>query len=729
MDTRPITRERVLAYLKETASRPLKVRELAKQMRVPDGEYRSFRRLVQELERDGSIVKLRNSRYAPVADRNLITGRLSVTSAGFGFVAAEGSEVEVFIPATSLGPAYHTDRVMVRVTNRGGTRAQPEGEITKVLQRGLTELVGTFHRKGRFCYVEPDDARFGSVIKVPPGLTEDAEHGEIVAVRIDNWDTPHSPPEGRVSERLGDRDDPQVDAKAVMLAHQLPREFPPHVATAAEQIATEIPQKEIQHRRDIRQTLTFTIDPATARDFDDALSLETIEGGLFRVGIHIADVGHYVREGDPIDHEALARGTSVYLVDSVVPMLPERLSNEICSLRPNEDRLAFSVFVDLDGQAEVRQVEMTSTVINSDGRLSYEQAQEAIEGLADFGDLGQAIRTLEDLRQNLTRRRLEDGAIDFDLPEPEFELNETATPVAIRERSRLNSHRLIEEYMLLANRLVAEHLTTSDTPSLYRVHGGPDPESLEAFREVAAAFGVRIPAKGFGTGKSITDFLRSVQDKRIATVLNERLLRSMKKAEYTPRNIGHFGLAFRDYTHFTSPIRRYPDLVTHRILRERLTGTMTPGRADVLAERLPPIGQQSSERERVAQQAEWDSIKIKQARYLAEHLGESFAGTIVGVRAMGFFVRLDDILADGLIHVRTLGDDYYVYDEHQATLTGERTGRSFRLGDRVDVEVARADWKQKQIDLLLDEEPAPRAGAGKRRRGSQRGRRGRGRPR
>ena len=722
-ETTPTTRDQVLAYLADGASRPLKIRELARQMKVTDDRYRSFRRLVQDLERDGAVIKLRNSRYALVQDQNLITGRLSVTSAGFGFVSAESSDVEVFIPSGGIGAAFHTDRVLVKVTNRGGSRAQPEGEVIKVLERGLTELVGTFHRKGRFCYVEPDDARFGTVIHVPPARTADAEHGEIVAVKVETWDTPHRPPEGSVSERLGDRDGPEVDAKAVILAHQLPREFPPHVLTVAEQIPSSIPQSEIEKRLDIRRRLTFTIDPVTARDFDDAISVEETDTGALCVGIHIADVSHYVTEGDAVDHEALSRGTSVYLVDGVVPMLPERLSNNICSLRPNEDRLAFSVFAEFDDSNELVSSQIISTVINSDARLSYEQAQEAIEGRAEFGKIGAAVRKLEKLRVELTRRRIENGAVDFDLPEPEFELDETATPVSIKARQRLNSHRLIEEFMLLANRIVAERLTQFQVPSLYRVHGGPDRDSLETFKSIVASFGVRIETNGLNTGKAISDFLRSVADRRIATILNERLLRSMKKAEYTPRNIGHFGLAMSDYTHFTSPIRRYPDLITHRILREHLNGTLDHDRREVLAERLPHIGEQSSSREVVAQRAEWDSIKIKQARYLADRLGEAFSGTIVGVRSMGFFVRIDNILADGLIHIRTLHDDFYQFNEPNATLTGERTGRTFRLGDRVSIEVVRADWKQKQIDLVLSEEPNTRI-INKKQKPNRRGRRG-----
>ena len=603
---------------------------MAKKLRIPDDGYRAFSRVVKELERDGAIIRLRNSRYAPVQSQNLIKGRLSVTSAGFGFVSAEESDLEVFIPATSLGTAHHTDRVLVKVTRRGGRRAQHEGEITKVLERGLTEWVGTFHRKGRFCYVEPDDSRFGSVINVPPGLTQDAENGEAVAVKIEEWDTPHRNPEGRVSERLGDRDDPQVDARTVILAHRLPREFPAHVLATTENIPQQIPQEEIEDRADLRDLVCFTIDPATARDFDDAVSLETLNDGNSRVGIHIADVSHYVTEGDPIDHEAMARGTSVYLVDSVVPMLPDRLSNEICSLLPNQDRLTFSVFAEFDAQSEIVSTEIVSTVINSDARLTYEQAQGAIDGDESLGRIGDAILDLERLRQTLTKRRLEQGAIDFDLPEPEFELDACATPISITERKRLDSHRLVEEFMLLANRIVAKRLTDSEVPSLYRVHGRPDPDSLEAFKKLAASFGVRIPDASFRTGKAITDFLHSVSEKRIATILNERLLRSMKKAEYTPRNIGHFGLAMPDYTHFTSPIRRYPDLVTHRILREHLTGRLDKERSEVLSERLPHLGELATRREIIAQKAEWDSIKIKQARYLGERLGETSGGAPPG---------------------------------------------------------------------------------------------------
>jgi ribonuclease R len=653
----------------------------------------------------------------------MVTGRLSVTSAGFGFVSAEGSQFEVFIPATSLGNAHHTDRVLVKVSHRGGRRAQPEGEVTKVLERGLTELVGTFHQRGRFCYVEPDDDRFGSVIHIDSGLTLDAVHGEAVGVKIESWDTSNRPPEGRVSERLGDRNDAGVDAKAVRLAHQLPREFPPHVQSAAEQIPHTIPKEAFEYRLDIRDLVCFTIDPATARDFDDALSLENTPSGK-RIGVHIADVSHYVCEGDPLDHEAMARGTSVYLVDDVVPMLPESLSNDVCSLRPNEDRLAFSVFAEFDSENRLVGTELASTVIRSHARLTYEQAESAIEGNDDFGGIGDTIRTLESLRQDLTGRRLEGGAIDFDLPEPEFELDHTATPVSIRERKRLRSHRLIEEYMLLANTVVADTLSKADVPSLYRVHEAPDVDSLEVFKSVASSLGVRIEKAALWTGKAITDFLRSISNKRVAMVLNERLLRSMKKAVYTPKNDGHFGLALTDYTHFTSPIRRYPDLLTHRILREHLQGGLSETRSDILRERLPNLGELASRREVIAQEAEWDSIKIKQARYLAERIGESFEGTIVGVRAMGFFVRIDKVFADGLIHVRTLSDDYYVFDDLNATLTGERTGRAFRLGDRVSVVVTRADWKQKQIDLALneDEEPEGRPDRPRRTR-RQRGRR------
>ena len=699
-----LSREKIVAFLREDAGRPLKVRELAKQLRVPEADYRAFRRTMKELERDGAIIRLRNSRYAPVQSQNVATGRLSVTSSGFGFVSVEESDLEVYIPRTGMGSARHTDRVMVRVTRRGGRSAQPEGEITKILDRGLTELVGTFHRRGRNCYVEPDDARFDSVVTIPQGESADAEHGESVAVTIETWDTPRGTPEGRVSSRLGDRDDPRVDAKAIIFSHQLPLDFPPHVLAKAEDIPQAIPQDILADRFDIRKHTCFTIDPRTARDFDDALSIETCDDGTRRVGIHIADVSFYVTEGGALDHEAMARGTSVYLVDSVVPMLPERLSNEICSLRPNEDRLAFSVFVDFDKNDQVMSSEIVSTVINSTARLTYEQAQEAIEQRDQLGPVGDAVRALEHLRKQLTRSRLEAGAIDFDLPEPEFELDDKAMPISISARQRLNSHRLVEEFMLLANRIVAERLTQQAVPSLYRVHDRPDPDSLELFKSMAGSFGVRIPDGSFRNGKAITEFLASVADKRIATVLNERLLRSMKKAVYTPKNIGHFGLAMEDYTHFTSPIRRYPDLLTHRILREQIAGNMSSERRDVLKERLPGFGEHASLREVVAQKAEWDSIKIKQTRYLGEHLGEAYSGTIVGVRAMGFFVRIDDVLADGLIHVRSLNDDFYIYDEMSATLKGERGGRVFRLGDRVDVEVARTDWKQKQIDLVFMED-------------------------
>ena len=715
-----ISRDRVLAYVRQGAGRPLKIRELARALRVPEVDYRGFRRLVRQLEREGALVRLRNGRYGPPDRLNLTVGRLSVNPEGFGFVTRDAAtDPDIFIGTTGLGAALHGDRVVVRVSRRG--RGRTEGEVVRVLERAVKSVVGTYRTDGRFSFVKPDDPRLTRDVTIPPEGAGGAKEGQKVVVRIEAWPVGHTHPEGRIVEILGDPDDPGIDTLAIVKAFNLPVEFPPHVRSAADEISGTIPEAELQTRLDLRDLPCITIDPEDARDYDDAVSLEVLDGGTCRLGVHIADVSYYVREGTPLDAEALTRGTSVYLPDRVIPMLPERLSNEICTLRPDGDRLTISVLIRLDADGCPLDSEVVETVVRSRARFSYVEVQKVLDG--DWRELSPPARRhadmllqMEALRQRLTEHRLNRGAIDFEIPEPRIILDEDGKPVDIQKEVRLNSHRLIEEFMLLANQAVAEQMERRGVPILYRVHARPDGAQLAEFARIAAAFGYRLPDLNRIGPADIQELLFNFREKRVGTILTGVLLRAMKKAVYTPHNIGHFGLACTSYTHFTSPIRRYPDLLTHRLVREAISGKITEERKAALRERLPTLGDLATGREISAQGAERDAVKVKQIRFLEDRIGERFKATVVNVRPIGFFARLDDYLIDGLVRVGSLEDDYYTCQE--IALVGERTGRTFRVGDPVVVELVGASRELRRLDFLLAEggTTAPKPEAGRKRR-------------
>ena len=724
----PVLRDRVLAYFQTESPHPLKLRDLAKALDVSDEDYGDLRRLMRQLEHEGTVVRLRNNRYGPPDRMSLAVGRLSVNPGGFGFVSRETGGEDAFIGAQDMGTALHGDRVVVRLYGHRGPRRQQEGQVIRVLERSLKTVVGVYRQDRRFGYVAPDDKRITRDIYVAPEDALGAAPGQKVVVKIEAWASEHLNPEGRVVEVLGDPGAPGMDILSIIKEYELPLAFPDHILKQANAFSETLSDGDLQGRLDLRETICFTIDPDDAKDFDDAVSLDPQEDGTFLLGVHIADVSHYVREGAPLDHEARVRGTSVYLVDRVIPMLPERLSNVLCSLRPGEDRLTMSVLARLDAGGDLLDYRITESVIRSAARLTYEQAQAVLEGdfnrdKQDGQDEGKLqienyklqiahsenparehrdrLLAMEALRRRLTARRIARGALDFDLPEAKVILDAKGVPLDVRRYERLNSHRLIEEFMLLANEIVARHAHDRGVPILYRVHDRPDRAKLEAFAEMVESFGYRFSAKDVVSPIQITRFLESIQGKRAAGVINEMLLRSMKKALYTPDNIGHFGLACAYYAHFTSPIRRYPDLIVHRILREALRGEMTEHRQEALRERLPEVGDLATEREVIAEDADRESVKVKQVQFMEGRVGDEFDGLIVSVRPMGMFVQVGDYLIDGLVRVSTIEDDYYIFEERMHALIGERTGRTFRLGDRVRIQVVRADRALRQIDLLL----------------------------
>ena len=642
-------------------------------------------------------------------ERTNLTGTLTITRRGLGIVRVPGEEMEIVIAPKFLHTALHGDLVTVEpfarrvVRSRTGEPAPPEGEVVDIVERRTQTVTGTFRRSKRFLYVEPDDDRIPRDITVRQESARKAEDGDKVVVRLLPWTDEHANPDGTIEEVLGRAGDARVEVLSVARTFGLPAAFPRGVLREAEHLPGTIGPAELEGRLDYRAVQTVTIDPEDAKDFDDALSCEPLPNGSLRIGVHIADVSHFVGEGSTIDEEALARGTSVYLVNEVVPMLPERLSNDLCSLKPDVDRLTYSVVMDVRPDGTVERYRITPAVIHSRRRFSYEEVQEILT--RGKGEQSEILLPLHRLAGVLLAHRRKGGSIDFDTAEAKFRFDARGFPVAIVPKVRLDSHRLVEEFMLLANVTVARHVGAAGEearPLIYRVHDLPDPVRLRELGTFVKQFGFSLDVRSGVTSKALQKLLDQARGSEVETLINEITLRSMAKAIYSERNIGHFGLAFPHYTHFTSPIRRYPDLVVHRLLKE-YARPVAVRRLNAIAGQLPGIAEQSSRRERVAMEAERESVRVMQVEYMKRHLGDEFDGVIGGVTSFGFFVRISDLLVEGLVRVRNLQDDYYLYDEARYSLKGKNRGRTFRLGDPVRVRIVAVNPDDRNIDLELAE--------------------------
>jgi ribonuclease R len=688
----------VRAVLQESSRGPLKAKEIAKSLEVSMQDYRRFRNFLRRLERTGELYRVKGNRYAVPEKINLTVGLLRVARSGDGFLRPDQrGEAEVFIPPRNQESAMDGDRVAVRIEARPAGRS-PVGRIVKVLERARPTVVGTFHSNRAFDFVKPLDRRLSRDILIPGGRSADATSDEVVVVRITQFGDRALNATGEVERVLGPMEDPGVDVLAVLHGHGLPAEFPKEVEAAARE--AEVRAREPGERVDRRDLHVFTIDPSDAKDHDDALSISSAGENAWEVGVHIADVSHFVEEGSVLDVEAFRRGTSVYLVDQVVPMLPSRLSSDLCSLVEGEDRLALSLFLRMDEEGKVRSHHFERTVIRSGHRLDYETVHRVLgeEDSIDERTDG-ALRTLDRLARCLRDRRKGRGSLDFDQPEAHVVLDEEGSPVDIRRTVQLDSHRLIEDFMILANEIVAREAVRGRLPIPFRVHEAPAEDRLVELRQFLASVGRPLPKGKLGP-RSLQSILDEAEGRPEAGLVSTVILKSMARARYDPDNLGHFGLASRAYCHFTSPIRRYPDLAVHRVVARSLIEEKEPlDRWD--RERMDQIATRSSDRERLAQRAERDSIEMKKIEFMKRHLGDEFDGTVSSVTAFGFFVLLDRYFVEGLVHVNSLADDYYRFLPASYALVGERSGRRFRLGDRLRVQVTRVNKEEREIDFRL----------------------------
>ena len=703
-----IDTKNILAFIRDSATRPMRIRELAKAMNVPEEQYRSFRKTVAEMMKQGKLVSLKRGRIGLPEQVDLIVGKISITRAGTGFVEDERAEErgddteDILIPPQHLSTALDGDRVAVR--REGVSRGRQLGAVVTILERSRSAIVGVFHRSPHFCFVAPDDRRLHRDIYIPKEKTHGAKQGDKVSVKLADWTDPYRNPEGEIIEVLGKPGDPKVELAAIIQAFDLPTAFPAKVMREAKKSAQWFNEEEIKKREDWRKTTIYTIDPASAKDHDDAVSVEKTKDG-YRLGVHIADVSFFVREDSALDAEAYGRGNSVYLPGKVIPMLPESLSNDLCSLRENEDRLAHSCIIDFDKNGKPLNWRIADTVIRSKAKLSYEDAQSVFDGAPaneKVAALKKELLLALELSRKISARRFAEGSLDFDLNEARIDFDEkTGAISALGVRVRLEAHRLVEEFMLAANKAVALSFSRAALPTIYRVHDKPDPDKIEAFAELARATGHKFPSSEHITPLMIQRFLESIKGAPEEEYLNELALRSMKKAVYQPLNLGHFGLGFSHYTHFTSPIRRYADLVIHRLLRKASNGAYPPAYAKSLKHRLVPISKHISETERHAVEAEREAIKVMQVIFLKRHVGDEFEGIITGVVARGIFVRLKDVHAEGMVRVSSIDDDFYHFDNERHRLVGSRTRNVFRLGDTITVTIVSVDAQRREVDLAL----------------------------
>ena len=702
-------REQILALLVSPSYRPLDKRELAKALGRKSGVRMGLNQALRELERSGEIARIRKNRYVLPAEADLVTGTLSIHQAGYGFLITEKpGEADIFVAAENTGTAMHGDRVVARITRDPAyarTKGRREGRVIRILERAHDTIVGTLQHSRNFYYVVPDDPRIvhDVYVQVPPraALPKVPTRGDKVVVRLEAWESRHVNPEGDIIELLGPASAPGVDMLSIIRKYHLPTDFPRDVLDEVNRISETVDARKLDGREDLRKKFIITIDPDDARDFDDAIQIEKIDNGGWQLGVHIADVAAYVEPGSALNREARRRGNSVYLPDRVIPMLPERLSNGVCSLNPGVDRLTHSVFINFDKNGVAKRARFAKSVIRSAQRLTYKQAYAILKSSAR-DQLSEQLHLAWRLASLLRRKRFEHGSLDLDFPEVKVRLDETGKPVRLERIDNDESHQLIEECMLAANEAVARELKMRAMPTIYRVHENPDPEKLAEYREFVLSFNYKVG--DLAHRAELQRLLASIRGKPEEQALKIGLLKSLKRARYAPQPLGHYGLAKPNYLHFTSPIRRYADLVVHRAL----TARSGKHQSQTDMGQIASIAEHISTTERIAADAEIEAVRMKKLeffqRQLDQHNPQVFRAAIVDVRNYGLVVELPDALVTGLVHVSSLANDFYLFEPTQRRLIGRRSRKRFSVGDEVRVFVVRVDAFKRQVDFAIASE-------------------------
>ena len=697
----------LFSALKEHPTQSFTFRQLSKRLKLIDKPSRDqLRSLLDKFVDAGKIQQNKRGKYQLTERKGrTLEGKVDYVSREFAYIICEELEDDVRISSKRMKNALHGDRVRIKIFN--SSRGRMEGEVTEVVERARDEFVGRLerHKKSGFGFVVLDGRKMHFDFFIAPEHLNKASHNDKVIVELIDWPADSPNPNGKVTRILGPAGENEAEIHAIMAEYGLPFDFEERLLRKAEEIKDGITPEEIEKRLDMREVTTFTIDPDTAKDFDDAISVQQLTTGNWEIGVHIADVTHYVRPRSLLEREAVKRATSVYLVDRVVPMLPERLSNELCSLRPREEKLTFSVIFEMDEEAKIHHKWFGRTVIRSDRRFTYEDAQARIE--SGIGDFAQEIKVLNRLSKKLQEERYKYGSISFETPEVKFDLDEEGRPVGVHPKIRKDAHKLIEDFMLLANRSVGEFVYNyrggkEKNTMVYRIHEQPDPDKIERLRQFAKRFGYDLNTDPDHLAESLNKLTHDSEGKPEFRFLQQLAVRTMSKARYDITSVGHFGLSFEHYTHFTSPIRRYPDMMVHRLLQHYLDGGAPPNKT-----RYAKLCEQSSDRERVATEAERASIKFKQVEYMSKFIGQQFEGLITGVTDWGVYVEILENGCEGMVRIASIEGDYFEFEEKNQAVVGARTGMSYRLGDKVRIEVEGVDLEKRNIDFILLEALSP----------------------
>ncbi len=680
---------------------PMKTKELAMLLQVPKEQRHELQEVLDALMADGTIGVTKKGKYCK-PETTALTGVYESTKRGFGFVVVEGREDDIFIKESDSNGAFHLDKVKITITSEKKKDRRAEGKVLSVLEHQITELVGTFQKSKNYGFVIPDNGKIAYDIFIPQEKSKGAVTGHKVVVKINSYGGKGKNPEGEVTEVIGHINDPGTDIMSIVRAYDLPVEFPDNVMNYLKNIPDEVEAKDYSGRVDVRDMQMVTIDGEDAKDLDDAITL-TEEDGIFHLGVHIADVSHYVTEGSPLDKEAVKRGTSVYLVDRVIPMLPHKLSNGICSLNEGVDRLALTCFMDIDYKGNVIAHRICETVVNVDRRMSYTNVKRILVDkddavIAEYKELVPMFERMEKLAYILREKRYKRGSVDFDFPETKITLDENGVPLEIKPYDRNVATRIIEDFMLIANETVAEDYFWQELPFVYRSHENPDPEKIIKLGTFINNFGYTIRIGDEVHPKELQKLLGKIEGTAEENLIARLTLRSMKRAQYTTECVGHFGLAAKYYCHFTSPIRRYPDLQIHRIIKENLHGGMKEKRIDHYNRILPEIAKHSSTTERRADDAERDTDKLKMVQFMEKYVGDEFEGVISGMTAWGIYVELPNTI-EGMVSLASMRDGYYVYDENHYEMINETSGKVYKLGQKVKVIVAGTDRVLRTIDF------------------------------